>query len=166
MFADTPQVLREILQERIRHRQRKALARQVPNLLRSPVVDSMATTVGSVQTRTSLARVQAYRLGLLESFPLRANVKVKVYLPNPFLKTVVDMPKKVLARQHWKTCDTAQTRPYLQRRESTKVCGTESDETKSMRRTPVTTTSTLHHPLMLPNKLLTGDLVLQHLTPA
>jgi hypothetical protein len=166
LFADTPQELREISQERTHHHQRKALVRQVLSSPPYPVADSMATIVELAQTRTSLARVQACRPDLLGSCLLLANAKVRVCLPSPSLTTVADMHKRDHDHQHWTICDMVQILPSLRRRKSTKVCGPESDETKSTMRTPTQTTSTLHHPLMLPSRFLpTGDLVLLPLTP-
>ena len=165
MFADTPQELPEISQERIHHHQRKVLARQVLSSLPSPVVDSMATIVELARTRTSLARVQAFRPDLPGLCPLPANAKAMVYSPSPSPTTVADMHKKDHGHQHWTTCGMVQIRPFLRRRKSTKVCGPEFDEIKSMMRTPTQTTSTLHHPLMLLSRFPTGDLVLHPLTP-
>jgi len=165
LSAGTPQGLRGISQERTHHHQRRVLVRQAPSSPPSPVADSVATIVESAQTRTSLARVQAFRPGLPELCLLLANAKAMVCLPNPSLTTVADMHKKDHDHRRWTTCVMVQIRRSLPRRKSTKVCGPESDETKSMMRTPIQTTSNLPPPLMLPSRFLTGDSVLHPLTP-
>ena len=165
MFADTLLELPEISQERTHHHRRKALVRRVRSLPPYPVAGSVATIVGSAQIRTSLVRVQAFRPDLPGLCPLPANAKAMVYSPSPSPTTVADMHKKDHGHQHWTTCGMVQIRPFLRRRKSTKVCGPEFDEIKSMMRTPTQTTSTLHHPLMLLSRFPTGDLVLHPLTP-
>jgi hypothetical protein len=165
LFADTLLELPEISQERTHHHRRKALVRRVRSLPPYPVAGSVATIVGSAQIRTSLVRVQAFRPDLLGLCLLLANARATVCLQSPSLTTVVGMHKKDRDHRRWTTCDMVQIRPSLQRRKSTKVCGPESDETKSMMRTPTQTTSNLLPPLMLPSKSLMGDSVLYPLTP-
>jgi hypothetical protein len=165
LFVDILQELRAISQERIRHHQRKAPVRQVPSLPPYPAAGSVATIVGSARTRTSLVRVQAFRPDPQGSCLLLANARATVCLQSPSLTTVAGMHKKDRDHRRWTTCDMVQIRPSLRRKKSTKVCGPESDETKSMMRTPTQTTSNLLPPLMLPSRSLMGDSVLHPLTP-